>query len=60
MARVKFNHVFIPLVMLSGFSAFVAPPGAGQAVRGQVDAVFTPVSYPVRQLAGQVSRRFDD
>jgi cell shape-determining protein MreC len=58
MARARFNQYFIPLVMLAGASAFVVPPRAGQGLRSRVDGLFTPVSYPVRELAGVVSRRW--
>jgi cell shape-determining protein MreC len=59
MARIRFNHVFIPLMLVSGVASFVLPPGAGQGMRGRVDGVFTPVSYPVRRVAHAVGARWN-
>ena len=59
MARIRFNHVFIPLMLAAGVASFVLPPGAGKDVRGRVDGVFTPVSYPVRRVAHAVSARWN-
>ena len=59
MARIRFNHVFIPLMLAAGAASFVLPPGAGQGVRGRIDGLFTPISYPVRRVAHAVSGRWN-
>ncbi|MFI5379334.1 MAG: rod shape-determining protein MreC [Tepidisphaerales bacterium] len=59
MARIRFNHVFIPLMLAAGVASFVLPPGAGQGIRGRIDGVFTPVSYPVRRVAHAVGVRWN-
>ncbi|MGA2499626.1 MAG: rod shape-determining protein MreC [Tepidisphaeraceae bacterium] len=59
MARIRFNHVFIPLMLAAGVASFVLPPGAGQGVRGRIDGVFTPVAYPVRRVAHAFSARWN-
>ncbi len=61
MARIRFNHVFIPLMLAAGVASFVLPPGAGEGVRGRMDirGAFTPVSYPVRRVAHAFSSRWN-
>lgn len=58
MSHVRFNQVFIALVVLAGLCSFVAPVRLGDALRGNVDGIFAPVSIPIRKLADQFSTRF--
>lgn len=58
MSRLRFNHVFLLLIMLSGACAFILPPGASNSIRGKIDGLFAPVSYPLRKVAGAIDRQF--
>jgi cell shape-determining protein MreC len=59
MSHIRFNHVFAALLLLSGLSAFVIPRQVTDPVRAQVQNVFAPVAWPVRQLASSVKDRFE-
>ena len=48
--RLRFNTVFVGLLVLAFLSAFVLPPELGNRLRG-VQAVFAPVARPTRAVA---------
>jgi hypothetical protein len=43
-----FNHLFLPLMVLSAISAFFIPVQYTNVFRGRVDGVFSPVATPLR------------
>lgn len=55
--RLRFNHIFLSLMLGSGFCAFVVPVERSGKVRGWIDGFFAPVAQPVRRVAGAVSGR---
>lgn len=57
MFSLRFNHVFLTLLILSGVSAFIIPRRFTDAVRAQVQGVFSPVSRPARMTAGWIQQR---
>ncbi len=57
MSRIRFNHVFIVLILLSGMAAFFLPERFGNLLRGRAERVFAPVCSPVRRIAGSISGR---
>jgi cell shape-determining protein MreC len=58
MSRLRFNHVFVPLMGLSLVSAFVVPARFTDRLRG-IQGVFSPVSRPVRALALWFEGKFE-
>jgi len=58
MSRIKFNHVFAGLLLLSLVSAFVFPKKTS-AVRANVQSVFYPVAKPSRMIASALRGPFD-
>ena len=50
MSAIKFNHVFVGLLVLSALSAFVINPKYTNRVRN-VQGLFAPVASPVRRVA---------
>jgi len=57
MSRIKFNHVFAVLLLLSLLSAFVLPKYTS-GVRAHVQGVFYPVAKPARVIASTLGGRF--
>lgn len=43
---------------VSALGAFVLPRGLTDLLRGKIDNLFIPISYPVRGIAGAISSRF--
>ena len=52
MSYLKFNHLFVGLMLLSALSAFVLHPDITNPARAQVQNLFAPVAWPVRSFAG--------
>jgi hypothetical protein len=52
MSKVRFNHVFVALMLLSVAAAFIIPPKYTTAAQPQLQALFAPVSRPARAAAG--------
>ena len=52
----RFNTVFVGLLVLAFLSAFVLPPELGNRLRG-VQAMFAPVSRPTRAIASAARNR---
>lgn len=59
MSIIRFNHFFIGLMAASGLCAFVLPPAVSGKFKGRADGLFAPVAYPIRKIAGAVSRQFN-
>jgi cell shape-determining protein MreC len=57
MPNFRLNHVFAALMLVSFFAAFVIPPKFTNPARGELQGIFSPVSRPVRGIAGFVYRR---
>ncbi len=57
MSAIKFQHVFVALLVLSFSSAFFIPAKYTTRVQPQVQSLFLPVARPVRLVAGWVSGR---
>jgi cell shape-determining protein MreC len=57
MSHIRFNHVFLSLLLLSAACAFVVPSEYSSYVRCKFDGLFTPVTYPVRRLAEFLTHR---
>ncbi len=57
MSHLRFNHVFLLLLLLSAVCAFVVPVEISGRIRGHLDVLFSPVTYPVGRLAGSISGR---
>ena len=57
MSRLRFNHVFLGLLVLSALCAFLVPRRYTNLLRGRVDALFAPVAYPLRKAAAAVTGR---
>src|SRR5436190_3264364 len=53
-----FNHLFLPLMVLSAISAFFIPVQYTNFFRGRVDGLFSPVATPLRRLVETTSARF--
>src|SRR6267142_1868464 len=45
-----FNHLFLPLMVLSAISAFFIPVEYTNFCRGRVDGIFSPIATPLRRL----------
>ena len=60
MSSLRFNHVFLALLFLSALFSFVLPPNWSNVVRGRLDWLFAPVSYPVRKIAANVTGKIVD
>jgi cell shape-determining protein MreC len=58
MSYLRFNHVFISLMLLSFLSAFMIAPAATDRLRAQVQNIFAPVALPVNRFAALMSARF--
>ncbi len=58
MSKVKFNHVFTVLLLLSLLSAFVLPRQTSGA-RAHIQGIFYPVAKPARTIASTLRGRFD-
>jgi cell shape-determining protein MreC len=56
MFNVKFNQVFVCLLVLSFISSFLLPPDIGSSLRG-VGKVFAPVAWPSRKLGSALRER---
>ena len=52
-----FNHLFLPLMVLSAISAFFIPVEYTNFFRGRVDGLFSPVATPLRRLVESTSTR---
>jgi cell shape-determining protein MreC len=50
----RFNHIFVLLLLLAAIGAVVVPVGTGDGARAVVAGVFAPVSWPARGVAGWV------
>lgn len=58
MSHVRFNHVFVVLLLLSVGSAFVLPRKTS-GVRAHVQGIFYPIAKPARTIASTLRGRFD-
>lgn len=58
MSQLRFNHVFVFIMLASGLSAFVLPRGVSDAVRGKLDNLLIPIAAPVHSMAGSINSRF--
>jgi cell shape-determining protein MreC len=58
MSYLRFNHVFIGLMLLSFLSAFMIAPAATDRLRAQVQNIFAPVALPVNRFAALITARF--
>jgi rod shape-determining protein MreC len=58
MSQLRFNHIAIGLMSLSFVSAFLAPPRFTNPARGELAGIFSPISRPIRGLAGVIYDRF--
>lgn len=56
-SRIKFNHVFAVLMLVSAVCAFVVPTRYTTEILPQVQSLFAPVARPVRSAAGWVHDR---
>jgi hypothetical protein len=54
---VRFNYVFITLLLIAATCAFFVPQEKSGRIRGQADVLFAPVTVPLRQVAAAISRR---
>ena len=52
-----FNHLFLPLMVLSAISAFFIPVEYTNFCRGRVDGIFSPIATPLRRLVESTSAR---
>src|SRR5437899_1868234 len=52
-----FNHLFLPLMVLSALSAFFIPVEYTNFFRGRVDGLFSPIATPLRRLVETTSAR---
>src|SRR5215218_9518311 len=58
MSGIKFNHVFIVLLLLSCLSAFIFPRKTSN-LRSHVQGIFYPVARPARAIASSLRGRLD-
>src|SRR5450432_415192 len=58
MSYLRFNHVFISLMLLAFVSAFVIKQSATDRLRAQVQNIFAPVAWPVNGIAARIGARF--
>ena len=58
MAGVRFNQIFALLMVMAFLVAFVLPARYSTPSVGALQGLFSPVSKPVRALAGFIDRRF--
>jgi cell shape-determining protein MreC len=52
-----FNHLFLPLMVLSAISAFFIPVEYTSFCRGRLDGIFSPIATPLRRLVEMTSAR---
>ncbi|CAA9440704.1 MAG: hypothetical protein AVDCRST_MAG64-4147, partial [uncultured Phycisphaerae bacterium] len=57
MSRIKFNHVFAVLMLVSAVCAFAVPSRYTTKAQPQVQRLFTPVSAPTRSVASWAHTR---
>jgi cell shape-determining protein MreC len=57
MSWVRFNHVFVALLVLSALSAFVIPERYTAKAQPQLQGLFYPVAKPARALSAAISGR---
>jgi hypothetical protein len=57
MSHRSFNHLFLPLMVLSAISAFFIPIEYTNFCRGGVDVIFAPIASPLRSLVEATSSR---
>src|SRR4051794_34545975 len=57
MSNLRFNQVFTLLMVVSLLSAFVIPPRFTNPARVELQGLFSPISRPVRAIAGLIYRR---
>jgi cell shape-determining protein MreC len=57
MSHLRFNHVFLSLLLLSAVCAFVVPLKISSKIRGQLDVLFSPITYPVTKCAQFMTHR---
>ncbi len=60
MSNLRFNQVFVGLMLLGAVSAFIVPPRFTNAGRAQLQGIFAPVALPVRAIAARIHARFSD
>src|SRR5437867_2004377 len=53
----SFNHLFLPLMVLSAISAFFIPVEYTSFCRGRLDGIFSPIAMPLRRLVDATSAR---
>lgn len=59
MSFLRFGQVYFLLLLMSALSAFVLPPRFTQKSHPELQAVFAPLSWPVRAVASKISRRLN-
>src|SRR5687767_9020457 len=52
-----FNHLFLPLMVLSAISAFFIPVEYTSFCRGRLNGIFSPIATPLRRLVEMTSAR---
>lgn len=57
MPAIRFKHVFVAIVLISGLCALLLPARVSDVARGQLDALLVPVSWPARKLAEAAHRQ---
>ncbi len=57
MSHRSFNHLFLPLMVLSAICAFFIPVEYTNFCRGGVDVIFAPIASPLRGLVEATSSR---
>ncbi|HEV8290651.1 MAG TPA: rod shape-determining protein MreC [Tepidisphaeraceae bacterium] len=57
MSHRSFNHLFLPLMVLSAISAFFIPVEYTSFCRGRLDGLFSPIATPLRRLVDMTSTR---
>lgn len=55
----RFNQIYLLLLLGAFLCAFVIPPELTDSARLHATGLFTPVSYPIRRIASAVYRPFD-
>jgi hypothetical protein len=56
MSNLRFNQVFSLLMIISLVSAFIIPPRFTNPARDELEGLFSPISGPVRAIAGLIYR----
>ena len=59
MSFLRFKHAYVGLLGLAGLSAFAIPAPYTRKAVPDVQALFSPISWPVRSVAEKLSSKFD-